>query len=226
MVISHRGGADVYPEQSIQALRESAAAGYYPEMGVQFLADDTPVLVHDDPVDRTMNWVAGPADELSPEDWDGATVMHPTGGPEEPAPFLDEALDELGGEIVLVPEIKPGASADQVSVVVDAVKARELTDSVLVQSFDLDTAQRVAADGLHALYLVGDESTVTTAELLDAGIEWLGVSAAMPAEDVDSFAAQGLRVLVYTLDASDDPTELPASVFGYFSDDPWSHAPR
>nr|WP_240689691.1 glycerophosphodiester phosphodiesterase family protein [Brevibacterium sp. S111] len=56
--ISHRGGADVYPEESMEGFTASAKDGFLPEMDIQFLEDGTPVLIHDDTADRTLNGVS------------------------------------------------------------------------------------------------------------------------------------------------------------------------
>src|SRR5699024_2259967 len=104
--ISHRGGANDHLEQSMDVFTRSAKDVFLPEMYIQFLEDGTPVLIHDDTADRTLNGATGPIRDLSREEWDAATINHPTGGEEAATVTLDELLDEMGGDVVLVPEIK------------------------------------------------------------------------------------------------------------------------
>src|SRR5699024_9385643 len=145
--VSHRGGADVYPEESMEGFTASARDGFLPEMDIQFLSDGTPVLIHDDTADRTLNGVSGPIRDLSLEDWETAAIQPPNGGPPAATVTLPERLDELGGELVLVPEIKPGATSAEVRRVLDEFDERALADSLIVQSFDFSAAKMIAERG-------------------------------------------------------------------------------
>lgn len=223
MVVAHRGGAAVYPEETMAGFRASAESGYYPEMDVQFLADGAAVLVHDDTADRTMTGVSGPIAELTSAQWEEAEVTSPTGGDPEPAVFFEEVLDALGGTIVLVPEIKPGANREQVDQVITMINDRGLGESVVVQSFDYDTSVRVADAGLASLFLAGDDAGDYPPErLLSDGIEWFGPSRDMPPEEFGAYADAGVNVVPYTLPTRSDGEDLGGDVFGYFTDDPWS----
>lgn len=56
-ILAHRGGAALYPEETLLAMRETAAR--FPsavlDADIQLSADGVPVLLHDDTVDRTTD---------------------------------------------------------------------------------------------------------------------------------------------------------------------------
>lgn len=55
-LVSHRGYNETAPENTISAFQKSYEYGYkYVETDVTFTADDVPVLLHDDTIDRTSN---------------------------------------------------------------------------------------------------------------------------------------------------------------------------
>ena len=221
--ISHRGGADVYPEESMEGFTASARDGFLPEMDIQFLSDGTPVLIHDDTADRTLNGVSGPIRDLRLEDWESATIKHPKGGPEAATVTLDEMLDELGGEVVLVPEIKPGATSAEVDRVLDEFDERALADSLIVQSFDFSAAKMIAERGYTSLYLTGASLPAeSTEDISQAGIEWVGPSTKLPKNHLRTLINAGFKVAPYTLPTAKDGHRLPGGVAGFFTDDAWS----
>ncbi|WP_346037121.1 glycerophosphodiester phosphodiesterase [Brevibacterium picturae] len=223
VTVSHRGGADVYPEESMEGFTASARDGFLPEMDIQFLADGTPVLIHDDTADRTLNGVSGPIRNLSLEEWDSATIKHPQGGPEAETVTLDEVLDELGGEVVMVPEIKPGATSAEVDQVLDVFDERGLSDSLIVQSFDFEAAKTIAERGYTSLYLTGATlPTESFDEIADAGIEWVGPSKNLPTRDLRRLDKAGFHVAPYTLGTAKDGHRLPGWIDGFFTDDAWT----
>ncbi|GAA1617590.1 hypothetical protein GCM10009700_02490 [Brevibacterium sanguinis] len=222
VTISHRGGALVYPEESMEGFTASARDGFLPEMDIQFLSDGTPVLIHDDTADRTLNGATGPIRDLTLEQWDAATIANPTGGAPAETVTLTELLDELGGEVVLVPEIKPGATSAEVDSVLDEFTDRGLTASLIVQSFDFDTAVTVADRGFTSLYLFdGALPDQSPEQIAKAGITWVGPNKSLPADDVAALAGAGLQVAPYGLKSAEDVAALPDGVAGWFTDDPW-----
>ena len=222
--ISHRGGSDVYPEESMEGFTASAKDGFLPEMDIQFLNDGTPVLIHDDTADRTLNGASGPIRNLSREEWDAATIKHPQGGEPAQTVTLDEALDELGGEVVMVPEIKPGATSAEVDQVLDVFDERGLADSLIVQSFDFEAAKTIAERGYTSLYLSGATLPQESFdEIAAAGIEWVGPSKNLPTRDLRKLDKAGFHVAPYTLGTAKDGHRLPGWIDGYFTDDAWTN---
>lgn len=221
--ISHRGGADVHPEESMEGFLASANDGFLPEMDIQFLEDGTPVLNHDDTADRTLNGASGKIRDLSREEWDQATIKHPAGGDPAPTVTLEELLDELGGDVVMVPEIKPGATSAEVDQVLDEFDKRGLADSLIVQSFDFAAAKTIAERGYTSLYLTGASLPAESFdEIADAGIDWIGPSAKLPKNDMHKLDKAGFHVAPYTLGTAKDGHRLPGWIDGFFTDDAWT----
>lgn len=55
-IVAHRGGGTLYPENTLGALRMGAALGFKGvEFDVMLAGDGTPVLIHDETVDRTTD---------------------------------------------------------------------------------------------------------------------------------------------------------------------------
>lgn len=207
----------------MEGFTASAKDGYLPEMDIQFLSDGTPVLIHDDTADRTLNGVSGKIRDLSLKEWNSATIKHPQGGPEAETVTLDEALDELGGKVVMVPEIKPGATSAEVDQVLDEFDERGLKDSLIVQSFDFDAASTIAERGYTSLYLFGKTLPAeSTADITAAGIDWVGPHAKLPNHDLEALIDTDLHVAPYGVTTSADAADLPAGYSGYFTDDPWT----
>src|SRR5699024_5094782 len=193
----------------------------------QFLKDGTPVLCHDSTVDRTMTGATGSIKSLTLEQWRSARIKPVYEGGKDDRPLtLEEALDYLGGRIVLVAEVKPGATADEADTVIEMVKDRGLERAVLMQSFDFATAKQIAAAGLEVVFLCGKTSGQSWTAIKNAGINYLGPSRSMSAADMNAAAAAGLKVVPYTMTKRSHLTGLPPSVFGYFSNDPWENSGR
>ena len=229
--ISHRGGSDVYPEESMEGFTASAKDGFLPEMDIQFLEDGTPVLIHDDTADRTLNGASGAIRDLSREEWDAATIKHPQGGEPAQTVTLDEALDELGGKVVMVPEIKPGATSAEVDQVLDVFDKRGLKDSLIVQSFDFEAAKTIAERGYTSLYLLG---ATLPKESFDETAAARASSGSGREESADQGPARNSTRQVSTslptlLGMAKDGHRLPGWIDGYFTDDACSstdHTPR
>ncbi|MCT1765183.1 glycerophosphodiester phosphodiesterase [Brevibacterium casei] len=206
----------------MEGFTASARDGYLPEMDIQFLRDGTPVLIHDDTADRTLDGATGDIRDLSRKEWDSATITSPTGGPPAQTVTLEELLDELGGDVVLVPEIKPGATSAEVDDVLDEFDDRGLQDSLIVQSFDFEAAATVAERGYTSLFLFGGElPEESPSQIVEAGIDWVGPNRDLPAGDVTALTRAGLKVAPYGLKTAEDVAVLPDGVSGWFTDDPW-----
>ena len=222
LIISHRGGAAVYPEHSLRAYRESAADGYLPEMDLRALADGTIVCIHDDTVDRTMTGVSGKVSDLTLDQWESARVVSPTGGASAAPVTWDEVLDDVAGDVTIVPELK-ASEPEVVAEVVDELVRRKLQDDVIVQSFDWDVVQQVADAGLPALYLFGQDQPRPASEILAAGVEYVGPSWKIDPRTITELADAGLQVVPYTVNDVDVAEDvLDAGAAGFFTDDPWT----
>lgn len=153
VTISHRGGPNIYPENSWEAKSGSVSSGFVPEFDLRLLADGTTLVsCHDPTVDRTMtNIGAGAVDGKTVPEWRRARIRPAIPGGREGRPILwDEVLDRWGGRVVLVPELKEPAAT---GVFLDGVVRRGLQSSVLAQTFDWVVARQVAAAGVETLFL-------------------------------------------------------------------------
>lgn len=224
LVIAHRGGALVYPEHSMEGYRAAADAGFAAEPDIQFLADGTPVAIHDPDVDRTMTGIAGPVSDLTLAEWTSGRIKPaPVGGATATPVTFAEVLDKIGGDTLLVPEVKPGATPEEVDTVIDMIEERDLGRDVLTQSGDYAAVQQMLDAGLECLYLTGRDLPPESPEQLNTdGVDWVGADRRMTPADVELLTDAGIRVIAYTIQTQAELDALPDSYVGYFSDDPWS----
>jgi glycerophosphoryl diester phosphodiesterase len=227
LVIAHRGGANLFPENTMAAYEGAASMGCQAiEAGdLQLTADGVLVAMHDATVDRTTDGTGNVADHTAPgirtltvdaSAWFGGRWA------DQPVPTFTEILDRLGGSVVLVPESK-SAGAATTTAIIDAVVARGLQEAVIIQSFQLPEIAQIAAAGITALYLMGTGVQATPPEIVEAGATFVGLN-----KDASNFAAVvadlqavGLRVLAWTVDMQRDyDAVLAAGCDGIFSNEP------
>ncbi|KAB2926731.1 MAG: glycerophosphodiester phosphodiesterase [Dechloromonas sp.] len=220
--IAHRGGGALAPENTLAGIRLAARMGFRAvEFDVMLSADGTPVLIHDETLERTTNG-CGQVSETA----DCELFALDAGAGERIPRFIDAArlCRELG--LLANVEIKPAAGHEQATaetvVRMAADVWRHAPEQVLLSSFALDTlvvARDLAPDlprsPLFEL-VPGDwwrifEQLQGTALHCDA----LGVSDAVLAEA----AEQGVPVLCYTVnDAAQAAILLGRGVSGFFTD--------
>ncbi|MFN7956045.1 MAG: glycerophosphodiester phosphodiesterase family protein [bacterium] len=152
-MVAHRGGAALFPENTLEAFR--AAAARWPtaviETDVRLTADGVPVLIHDPTVDRTTNGkgavAAQPLAELARLDaayrfsTDGDRTF-PSRGRGVRIPTLEEALTALPNTRFQV-EIKEGVEA--VPPTVAAIQAAQASTRVVLVARRADVLEQVRA---------------------------------------------------------------------------------
>lgn len=223
LTISHRGGPNIYPENSWEAKRGSVSFGFVPEFDLRLLADGTTLVsCHDTTVDRTMtNIGTGLVRTKTVAEWKRARIRPAIPGGREGRPIIwDEVLDRWGGEVVLVPELKDSTAAP---VLIAGILRRGLQHSVIAQSFDWQVAQQIAAAGIETLFLSDRYPALDPREVLDAGIGfvggWIG---SWTVAEVAAMRAVGLKVFLYSVDTlAQASTPLALSADGLFSNDAW-----
>src|SRR5690349_20461223 len=146
---AHRGGAALWPENSLLAFRNALALGTdYLELDVHLTRDGEVVVIHDPTLDRTITG-HGPVRERTLaelgswrlKDKDGAVV-------DEPIPTLDEvvALAAAGKRQMLL-EIKPDDRRRRYPGIEEKVFAvldrHHYTPSAVVMAFEAETWRRV-----------------------------------------------------------------------------------
>jgi glycerophosphoryl diester phosphodiesterase len=227
LVIAHRGGANLFPENTMAAYDGAAALGCHAiEAGdLQLTSDGELVAMHDATVDRTTNGSGNVSDHTM----HGvralvvdASVWFGGGWADQPVPTFAEILDRFGGRVVLVPESK-SAGVATTTALIDAVCGRGLQRSVIIQSFQLTEIALIAAAGISPMYLMGTAVQASPTAIVEAGATFVGLN-----KDVSNFRAVvaglkavGLRVLAFTVDLQKDyDTVLEAGCEGIFTNEP------
>ena len=149
LIAAHRGGALLWPENSLLAFRNAIALGAdLVETDVHLTADGEVVVLHDPTLDRTTTGTGRVRDvarvALSPlrlRDRDGASTA-------EPVPTLVELLDIVApSRAELLLEIKVGADRSRYpgieEKVLRLVRERNLERRVVVMAFETATVKRI-----------------------------------------------------------------------------------
>jgi glycerophosphoryl diester phosphodiesterase len=220
--IAHRGMANVYPENTLEAYRGSVASGVdVVETDCWLTGDGWLVCLHDATLDRTTTG-SGLTQELTASRAAGLRVdagaWFAAGWPNSlRVPAFSEVLEEVGGRAVLCPEAKNAGAG---RAIVDGLARKGLKDKAILQSFMGAELGPAISSGGEAMALVAT-SSFDPATLRAAGIGYLGLSAALPAALARSATAAGLRVAVWVVDRRADAEPwLSAGAVGFFSDDP------
>jgi glycerophosphoryl diester phosphodiesterase len=217
LVIAHRGGANVFPENTMAAYEGAAALGCQAiEAGdLQLTADGVLVAMHDATVDRTTTGCGNVGDFTLPgirtltvdaSAWFGGHWA------DQPVPAFAEVLDRLGGTVVLVPESKSVGAATTIAII-RAVADRGLRRSVIIQSLRLPEVALVAAAGITPMYLMDSGVEAAPSDIVAAGARFVGLHKDAPGfpSCVAALKAVGLRVLAWTVDTQQDHDEVMAA---------------
>lgn len=207
-VWAHRGGGALAPENTLAGVAQAVALGCRGiEFDVMLAADATPVLIHDETVDRTTNG-RGRVAEMTAAELAGLDAGAAFGAAwrGEAIPTLPQALAAaLAGDLFMNVEIKPatGHEADT-GRVVGAVLARALdgrAGQVVVSSFSEAAlaAAREAAPELPRGLLVGAIPADWLARCQALGCIALHCRVrGLTAARVAAVKAAGLRLAAYT----------------------------
>lgn len=219
ILIAHRSAWRVYPESSAEAFEALAQTHYPIEFDLRPLADGTLVPSHDSRADRSMEGIYGPLEELTLEQWESAKVKSQDGLTLGTPTTWEEILDTHAGDNILLPELK--RPVPDLVAFTETITSRGLEDSVIVQTFDFEAAQKLAAGGLKTLLLLlGDMPDPQ--DIQEHGIEYVGASRELPMDYIASLKEAGLIVYVYTLNRAKPITPfLELGIDGVFTDDPW-----
>lgn len=207
-IASHRGGAFLWPENSLAAIRGALSLpAEQVEIDIHASADGEPVVMHDATLDR-MTDGQGPVRALS---WEALSRLRVRGTGGEPVPHLSEALGLVAAAgRVLRLEIKadasgapyPGLVARSLAVL-DAAGWRART---VLMSFEPATvADAAAAGGFDQLVWLADGRRLRgmrpqdlIAQCRACGATELGVHEAQASEALrDALRAAGLRLSVW-----------------------------
>jgi glycerophosphoryl diester phosphodiesterase len=208
LIAAHRGGAQLWPENTALAFREAAKlAVEQVEFDVRLSRDGIPYVFHDATLDRVTD-ARGPVDGL---DWAALSAVR-VGGT-EPILTLDDALDLLApSHLALRIEIKPRADMAPYpaleAMVLGALARRGLLARGQITSFRLATLATVrglGAPGLGLLWLLADplvgligDDAVLCRLAREAGAAAMAMRIGLLTPDrVAAAAAQGIALSAY-----------------------------
>ena len=220
-VAAHRGGALLWPENSLQAFRNALALGVdLLELDVHLTKDGEVVVIHDPTLERTTT-ATGAVGVARLADLTGARLRGRDGAvTDEPVPTLARVLDllrpsfaELLLEIKVDPARRPYAGIEEKTLAL--VTAKGLRERTAVMAFEPDTLRRVRAldAGLRTTMLVSrarverERATASTVVgwATEVGATSLGVDhRVVDAALVAAVRQAGLRLAVWTVNAEPD----------------------
>jgi glycerophosphoryl diester phosphodiesterase len=232
-IIAHRGYPCKYPENTLAGFQAAVTAGVAMiELDVMLSRDRKLVVIHDDTLERTTNGHGAvrnyTLEELKKLD---AGSWFDAGFADQRLPELSEALDLAGGRTRVNIEIKaqayechhpPDAIEKQV---VAMVKQKNLQESVLISSFEIDILVQVASmDDPPAIALISQSPAskriVDTCAHLKA-FSWHPDHKIVSRHQVDMMHAAGLKVFPYNVDTFEDYSGMiDMKVDGVITDDP------
>ena len=237
LVIAHRGGAKLWPEESMMAFQNSVAAGVdVLELDVQATSDGKVVCMHDEKVDRTTEGTGYLKDKTLAEmqALDAAAKFSTDGGKTFPLKGKGIKVETLEAILRAFPnkpfsieikQYKPSI-VDQVLAVLDATG---MTDKVLVASFDDDTIREVRAKRPKLLTSFASGEMIKFLMLKEEELGDYQPPAKVLQSPFESTTAEririanrlGIRVHVWTVDDGDDQkNQWKLGVHGVMSDDP------
>jgi glycerophosphoryl diester phosphodiesterase len=220
-IAAHRGGAGLWPENSLLAFRNAVRLGVdLLEFDVHLTADGEPVVLHDPTLERTTTG-SGAIGGLTMADLASVRLKARDGTvTDERIPTVDAVLDvAVPSSVRVMPEIKVRHDRRRYDGIEDrviaALRSRRMLDRAIVQSFDADTlaSLRERVPGLATMMLVtagrvrAERATAadvvrwaTAVGATDLGIDHRAVDAAL----VASARKASLRVSAWTVNEKAD----------------------
>jgi glycerophosphoryl diester phosphodiesterase len=227
LVAAHRGGAALWPENSLTAFRGAIALGVDAlEFDVHLTADGEPVVIHDATLDRTTTG-HGPVRSVTLARLQALRLLDRAGAPSaETVPTLAQVLEVARtAPVFVLPEIKLDlARAPYPAIerrVVALLRTHGLLGRAVVQSFDDATLTRLHAleAGLRTMLLVNRVRMTTQASRSGDAVRWavdlaatdLGIDFRLvDAELVAAARAARLRLSAWTVNTDDDLRRMGA----------------
>ena len=236
LLAAHRGGAALWPENSLLAFRNAVAMGAdFIEFDVHLSRDGEVVVIHDPTLDRTTSG-SGPVKDRTVAELKALRLKDRAGAlTEETVPTLDEvAAVAAQGKRRMLLEIKvdplraryPGIE-EKVLAILDR---HGMAGSTVVMAFEASTWRRVrelrpdvAACALYSVRMLGRTSLAAELETLrSAGVRFIGVEhTAVDAAAVTQARAAGIGLGAWTVnDAAGMKRQIDAGVAILITDQP------
>jgi len=219
--IAHRGAGRHAPENTLAAFRKGAACGFLMmEYDVKLTADDVPILLHDDTLERTSNGGGRAIDhrlaDLAPFDFGG---WHSAAYAGEPvATLYSIAAYTRGNGLHSNIEIKPSEGLEDHTGMRIALLARQLWAGAalppLLSSFSeaaLAAAAEAAPELPRALLIDREPPHDWRARAARLGCGGLNLNSEyVTRATVDEIRAEGLNLAVWTVNDANRARELLA----------------
>jgi glycerophosphoryl diester phosphodiesterase len=232
-IIGHRGYPAKYPENTLAAFQGALAAGVKMiELDVMLSRDRRLVVIHDERLERTTNGKGAVADHTLAElkrldagSWfDGAFAG-------QQLPELGEVLDLVNGRTYANIEIKSSAyephhPPDAVEKqVVELLRQKQMLDTVLVSSFDVNILEQLAAmKAAPAIAFISEEPADTdTLEMCTRlnAFSWHPDCKIVAKTQVEMMHAHGINVFPWTVNEIEDFNAMrDMKVEGVITNDP------
>ncbi len=207
LIVAHRGYSHVAPENSLTAFEAAIAVGApYFELDVQKSADGTPIVIHDETLERTASSNAiGLIQSLSDEELQTVRIGYPErfgrAFENEPLPTLSDALQLAQGRIRVCVEIKVAGIE---SAIVADIQKWKMDEDVVIFSFlpEVLTQIHSIAPHLKLLFLKSDATSDDLNHCLDIGAAAIGVGGKTKLDEafINEAAAMDLEVWRWTVD--------------------------
>ena len=234
-IVAHRGYRQKYPENTLAAFKAAVEAGVSMiELDVNFSRDRKVVVIHDATLERTTDGHGAVSDNTMAElkKLDAGSWFDPRFA-DQHLPELSEVLDLVNGRARVNIEIKahayehnhpPDAIEKQV---VELVKQKNMQDSVLISSFEIDILVQIASMQEPAAIALISKTPVSNRiiEICTSlkVFSWHPDHLIVTPRQVDMMHVAGLKVFPYNVDTYEDYVKMmKMKVDGVITDDPVS----
>ncbi len=234
LVIAHRGGSNLAPENTLGAFKNAIRLGVdMIEIDVEQTADSVVMVIHDTKVDRTTNG-EGKLETLT---YDyvktldaGSWFSDEFKG--EPLPTLEQTLQLIDGRVMLLIEIKDGSERYPgiERRTVELVHKYKAKPWVIIQSFNRKAIDRVRAldPKIRTYFLMGAKFNEFYNNAVSQGkdfkFEHEGVAihhSALNDQNVSGMQQMGIKVFVWTVNNPEDMKKfIDIGVDGIITDAP------
>jgi glycerophosphoryl diester phosphodiesterase len=223
---AHRCGAQIFPEQTIEAAEGAAALTGVDviDWDVNLMADGVLAMMHDDTVDRTTTGTGNVSAFIAPQfktlQCDAGSWFAPAWPNTLRVPLLGEVLDRFGGKKVLSIEPK---TTSCVAPLIAEVTRRGLGASVLLNTQILSDIATIKAAGIaaHFYYPTSSITTTALATVVAAAPNAIWINPATVNADVTTVVATGIPVWAYSVSRQSDVARMRAlGVVGFLLDEP------
>ncbi|WP_162603042.1 glycerophosphodiester phosphodiesterase family protein [Streptomyces sp. CS081A] len=227
---AHRGGANLFPENTLEAVRGAVALGTDAvEIDVYRTSTDAGLFVmHDTTMDRTSNLAGSTAGLTIPAALrgriDAGSWFANTWPSDLRIPLFSDVLADVGNTVPLIVHCNNSQSGNAA---VAEILRQELEQAVCIMAWGESGLIAARAAGIPNVLLDSDgilTGGLTYASLLASGTGYLGVDYSQTTNaTIQAAHAAGLKVMVFTVNRRADFAALPTdgSVWAVISDDPW-----